>query len=438
MKLPVSEVVITLFFLYAIITYYNKRSVRSAPIAGIVIVSILYVTGQCTLAMLDTPGFYQAVFLFAVNLGFAFMFKMTWKQSLINALIIAVILLAADALTRALVGLLPATPAGRESLALTDVAVNHFNFIYLTGLLVARLVAFIIIRIQRQLRTIGEQVYPIRHWLIIMMIPVMSIAVCLGLVITLGNHLLRNQGAQILVIAGIIGINMLAFIMYDRLSAQSKKLIQNERAQNQLESDVRRYDRVVQQLKEFASILHDSRHHRETLYGLISTGENAAALQYLDSVHAVEIKLHYDTIVKSSPAVDVLLRRKTAEAENYGIKVLCNFEAEGLIPIDDDKLCLIFGNALDNAIEACRKLADDDERYIEIDVRYKNDRLTIRIANTSGPVNIVDNTCATTKSDPLLHGYGLENIKKTVGQNGGNSVIRYENGMFILSILFLL
>lgn len=71
-------------------------------------------------------------------------------------------------------------------------------------------------------------------------------------------------------------------------------------------------------------------------------------------------------------------------------------------------------------------------------MRYENERLTIRVANTSGPVAIVNNTCPTTKSDTMLHGYGLRNIQKAVTENGGNSVIRYEEGMFILSAIFLL
>jgi len=101
-------------------------------------------------------------------------------------------------------------------------------------------------------------------------------------------------------------------------------------------------------------------------------------------------------------------------------------------------VALALGNALDNAIEACRKLPEGEKRLIEIDVRYQNDRLTIRVANTSKPVEIINNACATTKSNTIIHGYGLPNIQKAVAENGGNSVIRCEGGMFILSVIFLL
>jgi sensor histidine kinase regulating citrate/malate metabolism len=93
---------------------------------------------------------------------------------------------------------------------------------------------------------------------------------------------------------------------------------------------------------------------------------------------------------------------------------------------------------LDNAIEACRKLPGDHERVIDIQAKFKNARLTIRIANSSAPVQIVNNLSTSTKKDKLLHGFGLINIQKTVHDNGGNAVIQYEDGMFILSIIFLL
>jgi hypothetical protein len=49
-----------------------------------------------------------------------------------------------------------------------------------------------------------------------------------------------------------------------------------------------------------------------------------------------------------------------------------------------------------------------------------------------------DNASVITKRNTLLHGYGLPNIIKTVEDKGGNAVVQYEDGMFILSIFFLL
>jgi len=93
---------------------------------------------------------------------------------------------------------------------------------------------------------------------------------------------------------------------------------------------------------------------------------------------------------------------------------------------------------MDNAIEACRKLPEDIYRRIEIEVRYKNNRLAIRISNTSELVEIIDNHCVTTKQDKLLHGYGLSNIQKIVDENNGNMVLQYKDSMFKMSIIFLL
>ena len=129
--------------------------------------------------------------------------------------------------------------------------------------------------------------------------------------------------------------------------------------------------------------------------------------------------------------------RKTEEAARYDIVTQCYCHAAAALPIDELCLCLILGNALDNAIEACRALPEGAARQIDIDMQYRDDRLTIRIANTSAPVCIMDNRCETGKKDRLSHGYGLENIHRAVGANGGNAVVRYADGMFVLSVLIL-
>jgi len=237
---------------------------------------------------------------------------------------------------------------------------------------------------------------------------------------------------------GILGTNMLFFFIYDELVAQSKKFIENERAKNRMQSDLRQYNSIIFQNKELAALLHDMQRHRETVRDLIAAGEGKAAVNYIDKLVATEMSLYDIMITQHNPAVDMLLRRKISEAVHHEITVNCDYEAESAIPIDDVSLCLIFGNALENAIEACQKMPNGKCKLIEIHVLYKNDRLVIRIANTSEPVNIIDNSCVTNKRNKLMHGYGLSNIQKIVEEKGGNSVIQYENGMFIMSIIFLL
>ena len=433
----VSESAVALFSLFAIVTFYGKHMARRLSLFWMGAASALYVACQYLAAAYGMPGWLQAALLCAACLGLAFSFSTGWKQRALYAAAIAALLLMTEAVAGALVGrlggmLTPGMPMDSEAGA------GSFNMIYIIGVLLARLLALIAIRAHCYLGSKRDCEFPLRHWLAIMLVPLMGIAVCLGLALASGSYLIRHPAASALVVAGIAGTNMLAFTIYDELLAKSKKLVENERSRSRLESDARQYGSVVSHFREFAALLHDSRRHRETVYGLISAGESEAAMRYLEDLLASSPPLYGDAVIRGSPALDALLRRKIAEAEGCGIEVLCDCDMEGVMPVDEVSLCLIFGNALDNAIESCRKLPEGRERRIEVGARHGGGRLTVRIANTSDYVKVENGAAASTKRDPAMHGHGLPNIRRTVERNGGNSVAKYEDGMFILSIIFLL
>ena len=199
------------------------------------------------------------------------------------------------------------------------------------------LLAIIAVRIICHSKGMTARSVSLRHWLMIMLIPVLSIAICLGLSNALGRNMMRSFAPPIFVPACITGINVIAFIIFDKLSEQSKILIENERARNRLESDIIQCNSAVSQSKECAALLHDFRRHNEAVYGLLSTGDSSAALRYVGGLLAEQSPLDNDIIVRNEPAVNMMLRRKTAEAEQHAVSVICNYEA-GILPVDDVSL----------------------------------------------------------------------------------------------------
>ena len=421
----------SLFGFYVIITLFRQLLTTCISARWIALIAALYVICQYISSYYGVPKHYYPILLLVACFGLAFTFTATLKQRLIYPSVGVLLIIATEALAESMIELFHGNLC-------RDVAAAQLVAFAQIELLLARLLALVVVRVICRTQLMKDRNVSIKHWFIIMPIPVMSIVMCAGLAIDLVSYTTRSHLAPILILAGISGINMLAFIMYDELSAQSKTLVENERARNRLESDICRYNYIIDQSREFLALLHDSQKHREVVYDLLHSGENSTAMQYMKELLTNESTPYHDTVVINNPAVNAILRRKIAEATRYTINVICNYDAEVILPIDDVSLCLIFGNALDNAIEACRKLPESSERHIEINIRYKNDRLTIRISNTSEALRIENNSLVTTKRNSMIHGYGLRNVQKIVEENGGNSAIKFENGMFILSILFLL
>ena len=92
----------------------------------------------------------------------------------------------------------------------------------------------------------------------------------------------------------------------------------------------------------------------------------------------------------------------------------------------------VFGNAIDNAIEASEKLPED-ERLITVRADRVRDMLIIVVENNASPGNRL--TEGTTKKDRFVHGFGIPNIRKAVEKYGGQCSFRQEGRACRLKIM---
>ena len=126
--------------------------------------------------------------------------------------------------------------------------------------------------------------------------------------------------------------------------------------------------------------------------------------------------------------------RQVAERDGITIDVPYGtvFPAEGIAP---DDLYTIFPNALDNAIEACRKV--EGRRLIEFRTTLTEDTVYVTVRNPySGMLRLKNGEPQTSKADKQNHGYGLRNIKKAAANYGEDNVsCSAENGFFELRIV---
>jgi sensor histidine kinase regulating citrate/malate metabolism len=104
--------------------------------------------------------------------------------------------------------------------------------------------------------------------------------------------------------------------------------------------------------------------------------------------------------------------------------------------VSDSDLCVILGNALDNAIEACGKMDNPMDRFIAVEVRNMKGQLLVKIQNSyNGVLNRRGNNYYSTKNSPN-HGIGLGNIHKVADAYGGFVRIEHNAAVFTLMAAF--
>ena len=100
------------------------------------------------------------------------------------------------------------------------------------------------------------------------------------------------------------------------------------------------------------------------------------------------------------------------------------------------ELCALFGNALDNAIEATIPLDDESLREISLKVSYDHDLMVMRLANRyAGDLPKKDGRLATTKPNSERHGFGMESIDAIARKHGGAMSFDAEGGTFTLNVV---
>ena len=176
------------------------------------------------------------------------------------------------------------------------------------------------------------------------------------------------------------------------------------------------------------SIYHDLKNHLLVLQSEAQGTQSVRSIQTLqDQIEGYENYYH-----TGNEVVDIIIRDKAKRAQERQIDFVAavSFEDGAFLEVLD--ISTIFGNALDNAIEASEKLPEE-QRLITVRAGRVRDMLLIAVENHVSPSMRLSGK--TTKEDDFLHGLGLPNIRKAVERYDGQCSVKSEDGVFTLKIV---
>lgn len=177
---------------------------------------------------------------------------------------------------------------------------------------------------------------------------------------------------------------------------------------------------------------HDYRNHIAVMQASLKMGNIAELENYLGEL---DIDLNtVDTVVKTGNVMaDAILNSKLslAQKKNISTDVTANVPK---IDMSDVELCVIIGNLLDNAMEACLKIEDESQRFIRVYIGIFKEQFYISVTNSmTGIPRRFGKTYKTTKGDD--HGFGLMRIDAIVKKYGGYLKREHDEGVFGTEIM---
>ncbi len=202
-------------------------------------------------------------------------------------------------------------------------------------------------------------------------------------------------------------------------------------AESMLAAERRQYQLSRENIEAINVKCHDIRHQIRHL----ADGGTSVTQQALDELSS-EIDV-YDSLVKTgNDALDTILSEKGLICERRGIPFRCIADGTAVSFMQLVDIYALFGNAVENAIEASERLPQD-QRDISLMVRKAAGTASIHVENRfAGNVSFrPDGLPRTTKADSQSHGFGTRSIRLIAERYGGSVAMRAKDGVFHLNVV---
>ncbi len=236
-------------------------------------------------------------------------------------------------------------------------------------------------------------------------------------------------------------------LFQDMLSLQKEK---NSRII--LEQQIHTLQKQTQEMERLYSgirgLKHDMKNTLSVVMQLSRKKQMDAALNQELETYLARLKTDMDAFDTDfhtgNRVVDTLLKMKQYEIGCWNTKL--TIEAEGLLfpdglNIESYDLAIILGNALDNAMEACCRLAQnrlEAKLFIRLSSFCKNNLFFLEISNSFDEILNTGSSQEfplTLKPDKTIHGIGLKNIKATALKYDGEADWMADGSVFCLTVM---
>lgn len=242
------------------------------------------------------------------------------------------------------------------------------------------------------------------------------------------------QGQANFILTVNMGCIVLAdlYLLYFIKMANEKKYLEGEIEilEKQANMQYEYYFAQEQKYNATVHILHDVDKHVTSIEKLYANGKSEVATEYVRKIkNMLEplIPIKYT----GNPILDILLADKATISKEKKIKFDVKVDNINLDFLEAIDATTIFGNLIDNAIEATEKA--DDNKYVRIRISPYQEMVLVRIENTALPLKWKNGMPVSEKGKN--HGIGLLNVKRSIEKYDGDITFHQQNDVVVVDLL---
>lgn len=318
------------------------------------------------------------------------------------------------------------TVIGYDPLAMITV----FNNVRVIAVIITKVLLFYVTRVILS----QKHKSPLRQstWINLMVIPVISIISLCALM----KAAMADNGINVYILTGMACIvisNIMTYYFYIVISRDYATKLENKLLKQQKES----IDKVVESSEAFVeqmrAVRHDLRNHLFVISSYLHDENINEAQQYIENIHNDCIPVMQSLIYTGDDVFDAIINAKVAVCNQKKIFIQIKISPDYVNKLDKTETAIVFGNLLDNAIEAADLSV---QKRIFVIASQREAYMSITVKNSiKESVLDTNSSLVSSKQDKDLHGIGIKNIKAIVKKHEGMIQFYEESGDFCCHIL---
>lgn len=224
---------------------------------------------------------------------------------------------------------------------------------------------------------------------------------------------------------------VILFLFYWTLFRESLRRKKDSEIQRTFEIQQVQYDKITSEMEQARRLHHDVRHYFHALNDMLDQKKYAEMKMYLQDVIDVTSKREHE-IYCSNITVNGLLQYYVGLARNEQIQCKVTAKCDEELNVTPADLTVLFGNAMENAIHACKKYPKDS--WIEVQIAMIGGSLVVQISNSCREIYLsgryrLDGDFLPAEafvSSRAGGGYGLGSLSHTARKYGGEARFKYD------------
>lgn len=271
------------------------------------------------------------------------------------------------------------------------------------------------------------------HIIIPILTNIISISVIFGLEFEIfADYKLKNL--ILLMCSSLLMISNLSLIfMVGYMIRKNNLKAENEMIKQKIESQYIHYKELQNAQLKVRKLYHDMNNHVICIENMIKN--NQSATHYIDIIK-LELDQWSAINTTGNMILDIILSEKKEVCDKNDIDFFAdinNFRECDFIDMVD--ICSIFSNILDNSIEACYKIEDQNNQNIKIVGNIVNKFFVIKCENSKvNEIKKKSNKIISDKKDKHSHGLGINSIKSSLEKYDGIMATDYTEDKFVVNI----